>query len=208
METTSHLQQDFKNGKSKRINAFIILIDMKYIFISVLVFPVMFASVKSLLKHHDLEPAVINIIPEDTAYHIDANFAAKGFGYDPTISSVKKKYASKLAEVKKAIINPYDSKIEDTIVSLSGQGMKFVFYKQIKNTTLTEASIASPVIVLQKGIKTGLTKNQVMKKFPEMAMAMVAVDLWQIGNEERTQYFELDFKNNVLKTIRYFNPVD
>ena len=145
---------------------------------------------------------------QDTAYHIDANFVAKGFGYEPTISSMKKKYASKLKEEKKAVTNPYDSKIKDTIVTLSGQGMKFIFYKQIKNTTLTEASITSPAPILQKGIKIGLTKNQVMKKIPEMAMAMVVADLWQIGNEERTQYFELSFKNNILKTIKYFNPSD
>ena len=145
---------------------------------------------------------------EDTAYHIDATFAAKGFGYAPSIAAVKKKYTGRLKGTNKAVANLYDNKIIDTIVMLSGQGVKFVFYKQGKKSTLTEASFTSTLVILQKGIKIGLTKNQVLKKFPEMPMAMAGVDLWQIGNEERTQYFELIFKNNMLKAIKYYNPLD
>ena len=147
-------------------------------------------------------------VQEDTAYHIDANFAAKGFGFDPSVQAFEKKYAGKLKETKAAVANAYDRKIMDTIITLSGQGMKFIFYKGESISSLTESTITSPLFVLQKGIKIGLTKNQVIKKFPEMAMAMVGADLWQIGNEERTQFFELSFKNNVVKTIRYFNPMD
>lgn len=175
---------------------------------SVSVLMILFSIEKnsSLGKHENLQ--ITKYAMEDTAYHIDANFAAKGFGFDPTVLSLKKKYAGKLKETKAATANAYDHKIMDTIITLSGQGMKFVFYKGKNISSLTEATITSLLFILQKGIKIGLTKSQVMKKFPEMAMAMVGAGLWQIGNEERTQYFELNFKNNVVKTIKYFNPVD
>ena len=196
------LIQEIEKG-IKQMNS----IQIKFIFF-ISIFPAVFFGGKSFSLVMEGNFQGTKYVLEDTAYHVDANFAERGFGYTPTISSIKKKYAGKLKESKEAIKNIHDKKLIDTIVILSGEGMKFVFYEQKQTSILTDATITSSLVVLQKGIKIGLTKNQVMKKFPEMAMAMVGADLWQIGNEERTQYFELLFKNNVLKTIKYFNPLD
>jgi hypothetical protein len=144
----------------------------------------------------------------DTGYHIDAAFAQKGFGTEFALAGIKKKYGNSLIENRKIVSNNYNATIKDTIITLCGKGMKFVFYKHQQGAILTEAAVTSPLLLLQKGIKTGMSKKEVTKKFPSMAVAMIAADTWQIGNEERTQYFEWIFANSILKTIHYYNKGD
>lgn len=144
----------------------------------------------------------------DTVYHIDPGFGQNGFVPGNELAAFKKKYAGKLKEIRKIVANDFNEEEKDTVITLYGKGMKFVFYKHKAGAALTEASFSNSVIVLKKGIKTGLTKQEVMKRLSALPAAIIAADVWQTGTEERAQYFEFIFSNNVLKKINYYNQGD
>jgi hypothetical protein len=146
--------------------------------------------------------------PGDTAYYAETYFAVNGFGFPIHVDSLKRKFGSLVRVTKKPVGNIHDSKTRDTIVSVSGKGIAFNFYKSESGTGLMNAFLTSPKAVLINNIHVGMNKKQFLELFPMIPVAARKADILRIGNEEYTSFFEFVFTKNIITAIHFYNTAD
>jgi hypothetical protein len=109
-----------------------------------------------------------------------------------------------LIALKEPVKNRHLVNIVDTLIHLSKNNSQILIYKTYNKIILNSALIKDKSIGIGNYLKIGITKSQFLKK---TGIEMLSNKV-RIGYLEGLQYFEFNFENKVLVSIKYFGNID
>ncbi len=161
-------------------------------------------SDSKLKKVNDVEnirqsdPVNKNII-QSTEYRITSNeFALNPFPRMPNPKNIIQTLNLKFELNKVPLINVHDNKV-DTVYCFSYKNSKVNFYISSSKQFFQDATIVDDEILLSKGIKIGMTKDDFLKKFG--VNDVVHEDIIVISDDEDFISHKILFKKNLINII-------
>ncbi|MFB6344086.1 hypothetical protein ACE1ET_20375 [Saccharicrinis sp. FJH62] len=123
------------------------------------------------------------------------------FQIELDIKSINSLYEDFFSCTKVPVINKYDQTIVDTIYMYTNEKNLMEFYRSSSNGDfLMLFDITDSLIEINNGIKTGLSKIELARKFN---IKNIDNDTLDVGNLENTNVIRFYFKDSLLTRIKF-----
>ncbi len=150
-------------------------------------------------------------IPNPDTLAIENEIANQPFLTDTiSVEAIKILFQNQFEITKKPIRNKFVKDQTDTLITIR-KGKSYIRLYAVSQEAkcfYEAAEIADAFPVLQKSIRVGQSKQDIMRVFPALAKTKIIPDFIEISAGEGADFLYLVFKNNKLSKVNYHPYLD